>query len=269
MDRQLPKAERFFDIPDIFAGGILFFISHMVKLSPEILAVFRTVAKANSYSELETAVPFWRLRAASVLLVEAHERAVKQAAERKEARRWTPTEDEILRLGFREGQTVGELAEQLGRTPLVVKNRLATLGLLKIANIRRAPTEQPNTSPAREIPFEPTAASVNPQPEKGPDTEPTIGTGDTTDDEQIDSWVDHMNREQEDLAAIAQQEHEERLEEWERADESWQAFLRDEAAAGTQLASEDAAHDTNLLSTDAGAAASVPEIAGSSFCGAI
>jgi hypothetical protein len=39
----------------------------IVKLSPEILAVFRTAARANSYSELETAVLFWRLRAMCAL----------------------------------------------------------------------------------------------------------------------------------------------------------------------------------------------------------
>lgn len=180
------KRKDFFNVPENLVGGILFFISHMVKLSPNIVAVIRTAAKANSYSELEMAIPFLRFCAVCALLVEAHERAVKQAAVREEARRWRPGEDEILRLGFREGRTVGELADQLGRTPLVVKKRLAALGLLKIADIRRATPGEPPTSVADKGPFEPDGLSVDPEPDEGPEINLAVHSCDSSEDELYD-----------------------------------------------------------------------------------
>ena len=210
----------------------------MVKLSTPILAVFRTAAKANSYPELESAIPLSQLRAVCALLVEAHERGVKQAAERKEARRWTPTEDEILRLGFREGRTVGELAEQLGRTPLVVEKRLAALGLLKIADIRRATPGEPPTSVADKGPLEPEGLSVNPEPDKGPEINLAVHSCDSSEDELYDRYVEELAREQAEADRAREEELQTELEELQAAAD---ARTAEEETASDDLPDERAA----------------------------
>jgi hypothetical protein len=210
------------------------------RISLEVLAVSRTVAQANTSVELEQAVPFPRLRAGCALLIEAHERAIRRTAERKEARRWTPVEDEILRLGFREGRSVGELAERLGRTPLVVKNRWPRSVYSKspISGGLRLNSRALRSRAKRHS--NPWAHPREPKLDKGPEIDSTIRSCDSSEEEEIDAWIDEMNRHEE-MAAIAQQEHEERLDEWERAEEAWQEHLRGEVPAAAELAAEDAA----------------------------
>jgi hypothetical protein len=210
----------------------------MAKTNPQMLAVFRSAAKANSYAELETAIPFQRLRATCAELVEGHDRAVKQAAERKEARRWTSLEDETLRLGFREGRTVGELAEQLGRTPLIVENRLAKLGILKIANIRRSPIEQPQTLSPHEIPLEPTGNRTIAEPRKLTEITSAIRSCDSSEDELLDRHAEELAREQAEADRIREEEAQTELEELQAAAD---ARAAEEQAALDDLPDEEAA----------------------------
>jgi hypothetical protein len=222
----------------------------MAKIHPQILAVFRTAAKANSYAELETAVVFSRLRSACASLVEAHERAAKQAAERKEARRWTPGEDEILRLGFREGRTVGELADQLGRTPLVVEKRLAALGLLKIADIRRATPGEPPTSVADKGPLEPHGLSLNPEPDKGPEINLAVHSCDSSEDELYDRYAEELTRDQVEADRAREEELQTELEELQAAADTRAA---EEQAALDDLPDEEAAQTRRFAIPGAGA----------------
>lgn len=97
-------------------------------------------------------------------VVESHDRARRRAAERRAARSWTTGEDEILRRGFGEGRTVGELAEELERTPLAAEKRLAHLGLLRIAQIRLA--VRPDPVATAQLPEEP-APNQSPDPQPG------------------------------------------------------------------------------------------------------
>jgi hypothetical protein len=225
-----PRVGKIFIIPDILAGGILF-SAGMAKTNPQMLAVFRSAAKANSYAELETAIPFQRLRATCAELVEGHDRALKQAAERKEARRWTLAEDETLRLGFREGRSVGELAEQLGRTPLIVENRLAKLGILKIAHIRRAPLKGPTTAPVPETPLEPAGDPINPDTDRVLEINSAINSCESTEDELYDRYAEELAREQAEADRAREEEFQTELEEWQAA--------ADARAAEEQAASDD------------------------------
>jgi hypothetical protein len=202
----------------------------MAKINPQIQAVLRTAANANSYPKLEKAISFPRLRATCVELVEAYERAAKRAAERQEARRWSPREDEILRVGFRERGSVGELAEQLGRTPLVVEKRLVTLGLLKIAHIRRAPIEDSKTPASRETPLPPATKAINREPENGPEVNLSIQSCDSGEDELLDRHAEELAREQAEADRIREEEAQTELEELQ-------------AAAGARAAQEQAALD--------------------------
>src|SRR4051812_19630668 len=100
-----------------------------MKLPDSIAAVLCQAKEGKNYSELENVVPYAILQQTIHQLLEALSRAVQRAAERKEPRRWTPAQDEVLRVAVRERRSIGELAEQVERTPLAVKNRLIVLGL--------------------------------------------------------------------------------------------------------------------------------------------
>lgn len=96
--------------------------------------------KTNHYDQLQETIVFEALRAAIAEVVGAWDRSKRQAAERRVSRSWTSGEDEILQKGHSERRFVGDLARQLGRTPVSVRNRLNALGLLPIAEVQLGPT---------------------------------------------------------------------------------------------------------------------------------
>jgi len=209
----------------------------MVKLSAPILAVFRTAAKANSYTELETAIPFARLRATCTELVEAHERAVRQATERKQARRWAPRQDEALRLGVRKHRTIGEMAEELDRTPLAVRNRLVVLGLLNFVNIRPASTERPKSSPKSDQ-LDPANHVIHAESAPMPEITSAIRSCDSSEDELLDRHAEELAREQAEADRIREEEAQTELEELQAAAD---ARAAEEQAALDDLPEEEAA----------------------------
>ena len=100
---------------------------------------------------------------------------------------------------------------------MVVEKRLVVLGLLKIANIRRSPLEQPKPLSAREAPLEPGGNPINPAPDNGPEITLPIRSCDSSEDELLDHHVEELAREQAEAARIREEEAQTELEELQAA----------------------------------------------------
>jgi hypothetical protein len=109
-----------------------------MRLRPETESVFRKAKETSNYVQLEQTVPFALLHQTINHLVDDHDRGVDLARERKLARTWTPQAEEHLRHGWKDGSTIGELANELDRAPKAVEHQLIVLGELNRGAIRRA-----------------------------------------------------------------------------------------------------------------------------------
>lgn len=78
-----------------------------IKIGNDTMAVIRSAAKANTLGELEELMRYEMLRDALRSIIDEHRRSRERAAERKEPRQWTPSEQDLLRRGFRDGATIG------------------------------------------------------------------------------------------------------------------------------------------------------------------
>jgi hypothetical protein len=129
------------------------------------------------------------------------------------------------------------------------------LGLLKIANIRRSPIEQPKTPSGREIPLEPTGNPINPASDNGPELNLPIRSCDSSEDELLDRHAEELAREQAEADRIREEEAQTELEELQAA--------ADARAAEEQAALDDLPtkrrRNTALCHTDAGGALLLPK----------
>jgi hypothetical protein len=209
-----------------------------MNLPDSIAAVLCKAKEGKNYSELETLVPYAILQQTIHQLLEAHNRAVQRAADRKEPRRWTPAQDEVLRLAVQERRSIGEMAEQVERTPLAVKNRLIVLGLLRIANIRPSSSAPPGGSVPAKTTLEPVERRVDAKADESPETSLRSCSCDSNEDELCDRSVDELARQQAEAERAKEEELQTQLEEWEaaaevRAAKEQSTFdgLKDKAAA--------------------------------------